>query len=215
MLKQSFYFSEHNLNYTVIVNRIELKEQKPSLDQLFDILEKLQNKYQDSIIQFFNPRYLVNDDHLFYAIYFTLKAFRYKQNISNKSSIELLLYLSTNRQIKKAIDSFGITKYDIHQGILNYCLATDETTALKIKAQLLDNFNCVEKKNEYNKKSKKKYSRLKAFFDLSDNQINTSLHSLGVKNTLDPNKTENLKLLFQALSDLIVERMALLSLENY
>jgi len=215
MIKQNFFFSEHDLSYTVIINTIELKEQKPSLDQLFDNLEELQNKYLNAIIQFFNPQYLVDDNHLFYATYFTLKAFKYEQNISQKPSIEFLLYLSANRQIKKAIDSFGITKHDINKGILNYCITADENTALKINKQLLNNFTCLEKKNLYNEKSKKKLFRLKAFFDLSDNQINTSLHSLGIKNTLDPSKAENLKILFQALSDLTVEKMALLSLENY
>ncbi len=215
MIKQNFFFSEHDLRFTIIANTIELKEQKTSLDQLFDILEGLQNKYLKAVIQFFNPQYLMDKNHLFYAIYFTLKAFKYKKNISQKPSIEFLLYLSANRQIRKAFNSFGIKENDLNMGMLNYCIAADESTAIKINEKLLDQFNFIEKKNEYNEKSKKKYFRLKYFFNLSDNQIDTSLHTLGVKNTLDPNKAENLKLLFQALSDLIVEKMALLSLENY
>jgi tRNA threonylcarbamoyladenosine modification (KEOPS) complex Cgi121 subunit len=214
MKKKNFFFSEDDLRYSVIINTIKIQTHNLSLTKLFDILQTIQNEYPDSIIQFFNPCFLVNEDHLFYAIYYTQKAFKYQHNISQKPSIELLLYLSANRQIQKAINSFGITRHDLHEGALNYCVVAYKVNPSKINKELLQNFDHKKTNVKYNEYSLEKYKRIKSFFKISDHQIETSLHSLGDNISPDSPRNESLEELFQALIYLIIEKMALLSLEN-
>ncbi|TXT62131.1 MAG: putative Kinase binding protein [Promethearchaeota archaeon] len=211
---QHFLISEHGLKYTVLLNTVELTDHKMSLNQLFTILEELQTKYPTAIIQFFNSDYVLNEDHLYHAIYFVQKAFKYGQHISQKASIEFLLYLSTNRQIKKAIEAFGISASDLNEKLLDYCIvANGDEEVNKINTDLLTNFSCIEKQSPYIQESEEKYNRLLSYFGFSTNQIKTRLNSLEVKRfeRIEVPLKDAIRL--HALEDLIIEKMALLSLE--
>ncbi len=213
MIQKEFSLSEPDLYYTVLINKINLNQDNLTIDSLFQIIEILQNKYKNSIIQFFNDFYVLNENHIFKSIYFVQKAFKKKECISNKQSIEFLLYLSTKRQIKIAIESFGIKDEDLEKGILNYCIVSSNYDINKINLDLLKNFNYDELEFNLNKKSFHHYNRIKNFFELSKNQIKTILNSMNLKESTEDLKNVDINQLYIALNDLICEKMVLLGLE--
>ena len=108
------------MNQFIRANQIDNKEE--TLKSLFGIIEELENKNKDSIIQVVKDKYILNQDHIFTACYYVQKVFMLKTNISNKKNIELLLYLSTHRQISKGIETFGIKLNDLNKGELTFCI---------------------------------------------------------------------------------------------
>ncbi|TFG00110.1 MAG: hypothetical protein EU541_03300, partial [Promethearchaeota archaeon] len=138
-----------DIQYSVLINTINFNKDIISQDQLFNYLKTLQKQYPKSIIQLFSTRYLINRNHLFYAIYYSLKAYLQQTLISHRPSMELLLYLSTNRQISEAIKTFGITSGEFNKGIINYCIVTKESKIIKINTQFLEGFEYSERPTAY------------------------------------------------------------------
>jgi len=82
------------------------KSPRVSADNLFELIKKNQN---DTIsIQIIDPTWIVSKKHLQVAVYHTLKAFKNGRNIARGSETELLIRLSGFRQIKNAVEVFGI-----------------------------------------------------------------------------------------------------------
>ncbi|MFO7794845.1 MAG: KEOPS complex subunit Cgi121 [Promethearchaeati archaeon] len=213
MINEDFSLEEPGLNYSIIISTLELKKNIYSLDELFRIINEIQDKFEDSIIQFFNDEYVLNNKHIFYAIYFSEKAFKQKINISNKKSIEFLLYLSANRQIKIAIQSFGIKIQNLKRGILNLCIASQKDQVREIYRELIDLINVKELKTNFNVISREKINKIRKFFEISDNQIfsilkTSNLDKITNIHEVDPSSIND------AILDLICEKMALLSLEG-
>ena len=74
-----------------------------------DLIEIIKLKQTDSIsVQILNPSWIISEKHLQVAIYHTLKAFRNKTNIARAKETEILIRISGLRQIKKAVEAFGI-----------------------------------------------------------------------------------------------------------
>jgi len=213
MINEDFSLEDPGLNYSIIISTLELKKNIYSLDELFRIINKMQDKFEDSIIQLFNDEYVVNNKHIFYAIYFSEKAFKQKINISNKKSIEFLLYLAANRQIKIALQSFGIKIQNLKRGILNVCIASQNDRVSEIYRELTDLINVKELKTNFNVISKEKISKIRKFFEFSDNQIFSILNSSNLDKITNIHKVDP-SILNDALLDLICEKMALLSLEG-
>lgn len=203
-----------DMKYFIIINTIKIDTSNLIQEQLFEFLKQLQKKYPKPITQLFSTRYLINTNHLLYAIYFSLKAYHEQKIISNRPSIELLLYLSGNRQIKEAIQAFGISNQELAKGTLNYCIVAEETKLEKINREFLNYFNYSEKALKLNTTSKDKFTRIKNYFNLSDTQLATKLNSLGTEKEHNLGNEEDLQILTNALCDLVVEKMVLLSLEG-
>ncbi|TFF85453.1 MAG: hypothetical protein EU518_01115 [Promethearchaeota archaeon] len=213
MISEDFSLEEPRLNYSIIISTLELKKNIYSLDELFRIINEIQDKFEDTIIQFFNDEYVLNNKHIFYAIYFSEKAFKQRINISNKKSIEFLLYLAANRQIKIAIQSFGIKIQNLKRGILNLCIASQKDQVRDIYREIINLINIRELKTNFNIISKEKISKIRKFFEISDNQIFSILNSSNLDkitniDEVDPSSIND------AILDLICEKMALLSLEG-
>lgn len=51
-------------------------------------------------------------EHIFFSVLHALHAFIQKRNISNQLSLEILLYISGQRQIKVALEKFGVKAGD-------------------------------------------------------------------------------------------------------
>jgi len=213
MIEKEFHLEEQNMSYSVILNTLKLNE-RYSIDVIFGIINNLQDKYEDSIIQFFNDDYIVNQKHIFYAVYFSQKAFQQNINISNKLSIEFLLYLAANRQIKIAIESFGISNYDIENGSLNVCIASNKKQVMQIYKELLKLLNVEEIIPKFNEISTEKIQRIKKYYEISKNQISTILSSLNSRNITEIGEVEKLDNIADVCLDLIREKMTLLSLEG-
>jgi len=90
---------EKYLGYTIIEKAI-INDPK----EIFTIL----STESDIVYQLLNPRLLIGDDHIYFAVINALNSFIKNWNISRRLSIEVLLYLSGQRQIEKAFKMFGI-----------------------------------------------------------------------------------------------------------
>jgi tRNA threonylcarbamoyladenosine modification (KEOPS) complex Cgi121 subunit len=212
MIIKEFLFPEMNLNYYLGINTLIVKDL--TLDRAFALMDTFQNTHEDVMIQFFNKNLILNSNHIFYAFYHTFKAFRSDTNISNKRNIEFLLYLAINRQIKRAIENFGITDLIVSQGVLDFCIFSRNKNLKTINEDILKIFNAKEKEMNLDDFSIDKYNRIKEYFEFNDNQIKTVLKSHGILlDVIKPNNV-NIKNLYMAIEDLICEKMALLSIEK-
>lgn len=222
MIIRDFNIAELNLKYFVGINQIkidldkslektELGNEETALNRFFEFTEKIQNKNENSVIQFIKDRYILNQDHIFTACYYSQKAFLQKNNISHKKNIELLLYLAANRQINKSIEAIGIEYSDLVNNNLIFCIISQIDNLNKINNELLRILNAEEIELTINNQSHAKLNSIKEFFKISKNQLIPILRSYGIK---IKNSGFNLNSMSLALYDLICEKMTLLSLEK-
>ncbi len=59
-------------------------------------------------VQFFNAGIVATWEHLYFALLNALTAFRTKRNVSKSLAVEIMLYASAQRQIRKAIELIGV-----------------------------------------------------------------------------------------------------------
>jgi len=212
MIINQFSFHDKNLNFIVGVGsfvKIGLRK-----EDIFNLIDIIQSKYENVIIQFFNRKLILNIEHIFYACYYSLNAFNLKTNISSKIGIEFLLYLSANRQIKKAIKDFGITDFNLNEGLFDYCIISFDNNLESINQELIADINAKETEIDLEDYSIEKLKSIIQYFGLKHNQIISVLKSYGlIIDEIILNKI-NIKKLIQSLEDLICEKMVLLSLEK-
>jgi tRNA threonylcarbamoyladenosine modification (KEOPS) complex Cgi121 subunit len=222
---KNFNISEFNLDYYVgvgrlvinvdnILNEKHLSKESEVLDFIFKLIEQTQEKYKDTVIQFFSDTHIIDQNHVYNACYFMLKAFLNNSNILTKKNLELFLYMATRRQIKIGIDAFGITLNDLNKGSLCYCIVSFKDNILEINNEVLNMLNTKEIELEFNIKTASKLQQILEFFEINEKQINIILKSYGInemKITEIKNSIENLNI---ALNDLVCEKMVLLSLEK-
>ena len=225
MIVKEFNLADLNLKYFVGINQIsfdlvklltknKIKNENDALDYIFDVIDHIQDSFQESTIQIFSNQYVLDQNHIFQASYFVELAFFNKLNISNKKNIEFLLYLATNRQIKISIEAFGIRHSDLERGELSYCIISHKNNLHEINDQILQNLFAKDSEVKLNHKSFDKYQKIKNFFEIMDNQIKVVLNSYGIKTNNKEFTNYTLNDLYLALNDLICEKMTLLSLEK-
>jgi tRNA threonylcarbamoyladenosine modification (KEOPS) complex Cgi121 subunit len=222
MITNEFTINELNMIYHVGINQInfnlknfldsnDLKTEDSALDYIFSLIEIIQGKFKDSVVQFFKNNYVLGKKHVFLACYFTQKAFYQKYNISNSKNIELLLYLSAKRQIKSGIDTYGISVDDLKSSKLTYCIMSPNDNLTAINKEICKLLNAGKIELDIDSIDTKKWELIKEFFEISNDQINIILKSIGKTEVREPN---DLTLKILALLDLICEKMALLSIEK-
>jgi tRNA threonylcarbamoyladenosine modification (KEOPS) complex Cgi121 subunit len=211
MIIKKFEIKEREITYYVGINQLKINPQLFTLTQFFKIIEEKKNN--DLVIQIFNNKHVLNSEHVFNACYFLQIAFLNNINISNKKNIELLLYLATKRQIKIAIQDFGINEGEFNTGLINLCSISSKDNLDLINREIEKLLNANKLKLTLDNYSFKKYEMVKRYFNISDNQINSVLNSYGTKVNAKI-RDKDIPVLYIALNDLICERMALLSLER-
>lgn len=200
--------------YKVGIDQIEIDPKEVQINDLVELIEIIQSHHKDTVVQFFNDKYILNLEHIMHACYFVQKAFYTNKNISNKKNLEFLLYLSAKRQIKQSLDSYGVNDNNLHKKKISYCIITSEDNINQVSMEVNKYLNSKDLDSDFEKMSEEKYNNIKDYFNISDNQIIVVLKSYGYnKTTLDTNNS-NLKLKFRVLNDLICEKMVLLSLEK-
>ncbi|MHA2394579.1 MAG: KEOPS complex subunit Cgi121 [Promethearchaeota archaeon] len=224
MKVKDFRFKEMGINYFVGISQIKFDEiqflktnninnEETALEYLFDMIEELQNKNKDSIIQFVKDDYLLNQDHMFLACYYMQKAFLQKTSISHKKNIELLLYLSTHRQISKSIKAFGIDENDLKEGRLTVCITSPFNNLEEVHNEILQILNATELELTINDIKIEKINKIIKNYNISNEQIESVLKSYGIQEINTQKSNINLEDLTLAIFDIICEKMALLSLE--
>jgi KEOPS complex subunit Cgi121 len=79
------------------------------VDEPEQLLKSTRSGKQASVaVQFFNADLIATWEHLYFAVLNALTAFRTKRNISKNPAVEVMLYASAQRQIKKAIELVGV-----------------------------------------------------------------------------------------------------------
>jgi len=198
-----------NLDRFIATDKIDNKEK--ILNQFFNIIKEIQDKYENSVVQFIKDKYILNQDHIFTACYYLEKAFLQNKNISNKKNIELLLYLAANRQINKSIKGFGIDYSDLNKDKLTYCIISPQNNLNNIYVNLSSVLLAEEEEFTINDQSNTKINLIQEYFEISDNQLNSVLKSYGI---ITYNSDLSLSSVVSALYDLICEKMALLYVEK-
>ena len=144
-------------------------------------------------IQFFDARFVAGKQHLYFAAVNALNAFIKKTNISNNLAVETLLYASGQRQIKKAVKMLGITQ------------KTTEIAALIIPRNIQEKEKYIQivtktipgKRNDNALELKdNKINAIKKLFEISNQEFEAKLKKEGLEK--------------EALTDLVIEHMALL-----
>jgi len=212
MIVQEFSFPKDQLHYFIGLG--SLITANLEFEGIFDLIELIQNKFENTTLQFFNRELILNYNHIFYAAYHTLKTFHLKRNISDKLGIEFLLYLAANRQIKKAIEYFGLTKRQINQGTIDFCIISMNSNLQIILSEMLKKITAKEKELDLDGQSYTKYENIKKYFSIDKNQIETVLKSYRLTADDKISKKNSIENLYLALEDLICEKMVLLSLEK-
>ncbi len=73
-----------------------------------NLLNVIRAKMGEIEIQVFDADRIAGPDHLLFASLKALKAFKQKRNISDSVPVEVILYASGQRQIRKAIQMLGV-----------------------------------------------------------------------------------------------------------
>jgi len=223
MIIKEINVDERKLNYFIGINQIQLNfkdylelknisSDKDALDIIFNLIIKIQEKFTDSILQFIDDSLILNEHHIFSALYFVQKAFQDKINILNKKNMELLLYLTTKRQIKKGIESFGMKITSLKEGFLTYVVVSAKNNIIEINQEILQLLGAKDGELTITKPSIERFNRIKQHFQISNEQINSIRNSYGF-NQKD-NVEDDLESLFLAVHDLLCEKMSILSLEK-
>ncbi len=211
-------FDGLHVNLDEIREKHKLSENSQVVDCLLNLITDVNKKYPQATLQIFNPELLLSKDLIIRAFYHAQKAFDANINISNQKNIELLLYLSTTRQISEAINRFGIeinTKKSNSILELVYFIANNEDTIEIIKDELMKNICTKEGSSIITEISIEKIAKIIDTYGIKTNQIGVVFQSYDIpfkyENALEKN---NLNDLCNAIQDILLEKMALLSLEK-
>ena len=151
------------------------------------------NMAEGIAVQLFEADLIAGWQHLYFAVLNALLAFKTNRNLSRSLPVETALYASAQRQIRRAIDKIGLKPLSKNAAVI---LIGENPDSLKISLAI------ISKKLDRNpdetvlKLSKPKIQNIKREFEISKSELQFS--------TLAGDRE-------QALTDLIIERVALLS----
>ncbi|MEM2103499.1 MAG: KEOPS complex subunit Cgi121 [Candidatus Bathyarchaeia archaeon] len=147
-------------------------------------------------VQFFDARLVASWQHLYFAALNALKAFKNKENISKNLNVEIALYASKQRQIRKAMELLGVK-----QGIEEIAVTVICEDAEKAKSALdsVSKLTGGRRDDKVLELTKSKISDIQRFFGISEVEIEA---------------VKNGKTVEKALIDLIIEKIALLAIES-
>jgi KEOPS complex subunit Cgi121 len=155
-------------------------------------LDQAKKETEGCQVQFFDAKFIAGFDHLYFAVLNASKAYETSKNISKNLAVEILLYASGQHQISRAIGLLGM-KLDSSQMAV---LVAADTRQKAIKAlNRISDLLQGEKDDEVIELTDEKVAIIKAAFGITDLEIEATLR-----------KSEK-----EALTNLLVERMALLS----
>jgi tRNA threonylcarbamoyladenosine modification (KEOPS) complex Cgi121 subunit len=159
------------------------------------IREKL--KREDVTVQFFDARHVAGWQHLYFASLNALTAFKNKENISNNLSVEILLYASAQRQIKHAVNLLGI-KLETKEVAVVLLSQTQE--AIQKAFETIVQMGFGEPDETVLDLDNQKFEGIMKLFGISGLEFNAKLERKGLEK--------------EALTDLVIEHMALLATER-
>ena len=161
------------------------------------LLNLVREKAKDVEVQFFNAELIAGWEHLYFAALNGLKAFENRLNISNSLAVEILLYASAQRQIKKAVELLGIKSSS--SNIATVVLAETELKAKEILETLSQTLD-AKRDDSVLELTEEKFDGIKKLFGISESELNAKLERRGMER--------------KALTDLVIEHVALLAIQR-
>jgi len=145
-------------------------------------------------IQFFDADLVATWQHLYFAVINAIMNLRSSRRISKSIAVETVLYACAQKQIQKAIDIIGLKPSSENAALIAIC--EDETSA-KDGLEEVSKFLGSIPDDSVLELSKLKIERIRKAFDITQTEL-TAAAASGANEE-------------QALVDLVVERVALLS----
>ena len=158
-----------------------------------EFLKAARREQQDTAMQLFNAELVATWQHLYFAALNALTAFSNKSNISKNVAMEVMLYASAQRQIRKAIALVGVKRDSAHVAAV---IIGENPEAVKTVLSAVSKRIGAEPDETVLELSKDKVQSIREAFDVSERELETVMAKGDVQ---------------QALVNLVVERMALLS----
>ena len=166
------------------------------IDNLNVFLEQLK-KENEFAIQFFDATKISGSEHLYFAALNAINAFAKKTTISNNLAVESLIYASAQRQIKKALEMLGIKQDSSEIAAL---IIAPNTKAENEGITLVTKMVSGKRNDNVLELSKDKMAGIRTLFGISNLEFEAKLKKQGMEK--------------EALTDLIIERMALLGTKS-
>jgi tRNA threonylcarbamoyladenosine modification (KEOPS) complex Cgi121 subunit len=148
---------------------------------------------QDTAVQFFNAELVATWQHLYFAALNALTAFRNKSNISKNIAVEVMLYASAQRQIRKAIALVGVKRDSANVAVV---IIGKNADAVKTVRAAVSKRIGSEPDETVLALSNDKVQSIRKAFDISDGEVETVMKAGDAE---------------QALVNLVIERVTLLS----
>ena len=158
-----------------------------------DFFETIQKKTGNAQVQFFDANLTVGWEHLYFAALNALNAFKNKRNFSNSLAVEMLLFASAQRQIKRAVDIIGIKPAMSRIAVL--VVAEEEGKALAA-LETISGVLLAERDDSALDFTDEKIESVRKLFNISDLELGSKIEKKGHEK--------------EALQDLVIERAALL-----
>ena len=157
-----------------------------------EFLKKIHKKKGSNVeTQFFDAKYVATWQHLYFAVLNALTAFKNKRNISKSLAMETMLYTSTQRQIRKAMELLGIKSGTSEIAVL---IIGENSENVKSALSMISANAVAQCDDTVLELSEEKERIIQKNFGISDSELKTVRKKDGVK---------------EALTNLVIERMAL------
>ena len=163
------------------------------IENINSFLKHFRREKVGASVQFFDAKRVAGSQHLYFAALNALSAFKKKTNISNSRAVEALLYASAQRQIRKAVEMLGIKQESSKVAVLIMAKNRRENDAC---LNLVSNLILGERSDSVLELTDKKIKTIKKLFRISGLEFEAKLKREGLEK--------------EALTDLVIERMALL-----
>jgi tRNA threonylcarbamoyladenosine modification (KEOPS) complex Cgi121 subunit len=146
--------------------------------------------------QFLDASLVATWQHLYFAVLNALIAFRNRSNISNSVSMEIMLYASSQRQIRKAMEMMGLKS---ETSAIALVMVGTEPREVRSALAIVSKRLKTRSDDKVLELTDRKMALIQKAFEISDLELETVM------------KNGDLR---QALTDLVIERMALLSTQR-
>lgn len=148
---------------------------------------------QSNRIQFFDAKLVATWQHLYFAVLNALLSFKNGRNISKSVAMEVLLYASAQRQIRKAIQLMGVKCDSANVAVV---IIGENPNSVQAVLSAVSKPIGVEPDETALELTKEKTKRIRKAFGISAKELKAAMEKKNVD---------------QALVNLVIERTALLS----
>ncbi len=152
------------------------------------------------LIQFFNADNIAGWMHLYTAAYFTVKSLITLSTKIKSVELELLRWVSAQKQLSDAINLVGVKEGDKRIAVLS--LGLDEKEIRDEILRIINEYNLKEQL-ELLDIDESKILRLKRLFQISDIEFNSLLED---RDNFESSKTLILKLIINRIAALIIKK---------